>query len=318
MALTEELLSFIIFCMLTFLLYSFYIACAALLLLLLLGLCSCLVAAFRKPPNTKLKLEGLPELLELQQGKDIQSTADSLRNKTRNDPGALPLISRLGLWNQLNSLLNTLNENGPQLLDQVINGIEMLMNYHQLNQDHIEADLMQIVVNHALQDSSNPHLFAYLCQRLIEGKTVWVQNPIHRLFQIIVQEFNRPNVSKQDNALKLMAVIFKRNVPGVPDHWITNCFDYLIRGLDARREQSTEQLCLFFNMMLINESDHNRGLLPSQQQQLSRCVRELVKAIPSRKAAKIQANKDAEPGTETEKHAETEESDTAGLIPDKM
>jgi hypothetical protein len=77
-----------------------------------------------------------------------------------------------------------------------------------------------------------------------------------------------------------MAAFFKREMPGVPDDWITNCADTLSHRLDTEAtDQSVEQLCLFLTTMLIAEPGENCDpILPSRQRQLLTCFEALQRA----------------------------------------
>ena len=85
-------------------------------------------------------------------------------------------------------------------------------------------------------------------QRLVESQIDWTINFIHRLFQLVVDEFNRPLVlindelKSNDNVVKLMAALLKRKISGVPENWITDCADCLIQRLANNLENSIKQL----------------------------------------------------------------------------
>ncbi|KZS19976.1 Uncharacterized protein APZ42_013472 [Daphnia magna] len=273
----------------TFFFFAISILFSCFALLLFIGLCSmCLFGRFIfYRSKIKLILGGLPEL-KSDKGKSIQSVMDSLSKKGLNEADARPLISRIEWWNKINLLVNSLTENQPELLDNVVNDIKGLVGHHGLERDLIEADLTQIIVNKALEDSSKTHLLAHLFHRLIESQTSWTQSLGHRLFQIIVKELNTlSDVDKKNNAIQLMAAIFKRRVPGVPDDWITDTAEWLIKRFDADIKHSSQQLCLFLSTILVNEHDDDCNLLPSQQRQLLPCVKALEKAILGRKFNKV-------------------------------
>ena len=122
-------------------------------------------------------------------------------------------------------------------------------------------------------------------QRLVESQIDWTINFIHRLFQLVVDEFNRPLVlindelKSNDNVVKLMAALLKRKISGVPENWITDCADCLIQRLANNLENSTEQLWFFLKTILTNESDDDCNLLPSQQNQLLPCIQALQEAV---------------------------------------
>ena len=172
----------------------------------------------------------------------------------------------------MNRFMKTFPEN-KESLDQVVISLEMLLRHHQLDQSKVEKDLARVIFDKALQDPTNAQLYARLCQRLMASKIDWSTNFIHRLFQLVVDEFNRPLVredspplkSNNTNTVKLMATLLKRKIPRVPDDWITDVADCLIQRLADNLENSTEYLCLFLKTMLINDSDDNCNLLPSQQ-----------------------------------------------------
>ena len=276
----------------------------------------------RGPTGIKLRLRGLPVNSEPDQS--IESTLDALMKNSLNDPGAHLLISRLNWWNQMNRFVKTLSEN-KENLDQVVTSLEVLLRHHQLDQSKVEKDLARVIFDKALQDPTNAHVYAQLCQRLMESKIDWTTDFIHRLFQLVVDEFNRPLVSKEIHALKgynitntvkLMAALLKRKIPRVPDDWITDVADCLIQRLADNLENSTEHLCLFLKTMLINDSDDDCNLLPSQQNRLLPCIQALQEAALNKKkrmstAAKTEIIKEededsTDPESETDTDSETE------------
>jgi hypothetical protein len=166
----------------------------------------------------------------------------------------------------------------------------------------VEKDLARVIFDKALQDPTNSHLYTQLCQRLMESKIDWTTDFIHRLFQLVVDEFNRPLVSRpkeshhalksnNTNTVKLMAALFKRKISRVPDDWITDVAGCLIQRLADNFENSTEYLCLFLKTMLISDSDDNCNLLPSQQNQLLPCIQALQEAALNRKNRMSTADK---------------------------
>jgi hypothetical protein len=171
----------------------------------------------------------------------------------------------------MNRFMKTLQEN-KENLDKVVTSLEVILRHHQLDQSKVEKDLARVIFGKALQDPTNAHLYAQLCQQLMESKIDWTSNFIHRLFQLVVDEFNRPLVRKESHpvksnntsTVKLMAALLKRKISRVPDDWISDCADCLIQRLADNLENSTEHLCLFLKTMLINESDDDCNLLPSQ------------------------------------------------------
>ena len=119
----------------------------------------------RGPAGIKLRLRGLPVNAEPDQS--IESTMDALMKNSLNDPGAHLLISRLNWWNQMNRFMKTLSEN-KENLDQVVTSLEVLLRHHQLDQSKVEKDLARVIFDKALQDPTNAHVYAQLCQRLME------------------------------------------------------------------------------------------------------------------------------------------------------
>jgi hypothetical protein len=251
----------------------------------------------RGSTGIKLRLRGLPVHSEPDQS--IESTIDALIKNGLNDPGAHLLISRLNWWNQMNRFMKTFPEN-KENLDEVVTSLEVLLRHHQLDQSKLEKDLARVIFDKALQDPTNSHLYAQLCQRLMESKIDWTTDFIHRLFQLVVDEFNRLLVSKEShhalksnntNTVKLMAALFKRKISRVPDDWITDVAGCLIQRLADNFENSTEYLCLFLKTMLISDSDDNCNLLPSQQNQLLPCIQALQEAALNRKNRMSTADK---------------------------
>jgi hypothetical protein len=253
----------------------------------------------RGSTGIKLRLRGLPVHSEPDQS--IESTIDALIKNGLNDPGAHLLISRLNWWNQMNRFMKTFPEN-KENLDEVVTSLEVLLRHHQLDQSKVEKDLARVIFDKALQDPTNSHLYTQLCQRLMESKIDWTTDFIHRLFQLVVDEFNRPLVSRpkeshhalksnNTNTVKLMAALFKRKISRVPDDWITDVAGCLIQRLADNFENSTEYLCLFLKTMLISDSDDNCNLLPSQQNQLLPCIQALQEAALNRKNRMSTADK---------------------------
>ena len=223
----------------------------------------------------------------------------------------------------MNRFMKTFPEN-KENLDQVVASLEVLLRHHQLDQSKVEKDLARVIFDKALQDPTNAHVYAQLCQRLMESKIDWTTDFIHRLFQLVVDEFNHPLVSKEShplksnntNTVKLMAALLKRKIPRVPDDWITDVGDCLIQRLADNLENSTEHLCLFLKTMLINDDDDDCNLLPSQQNQLLPCIQALQEAALNRKnrmstADKTEIIKEEDSASESEDSTDTEsETDT--------
>ena len=143
----------------------------------------------------------------------------------------------------------------------------------------------------------------------------WTENIVRLLFQLSVEEFNRPVQGIDDdngettrrqklNNVKLMAAVFKREMPGVPDDWITNCADTLSHRLDTEAtDQSVEQLCLFLTTILIAEPGENCDpILPSRQRQLLTCFEALQRAATPQKVPddRHQQRHENNPDVETE------------------
>jgi hypothetical protein len=172
------------------------------------------------------------------------------------------------------------------------------MNYHQLHRTEAEEDFVDALFNRALHDATLSHLYAKLLKRLRGGdQKGWAHNIVRRLFQLSVEEFNWPlphdnenGVSrrKKSNNIKLMAAIFKREMPGVSDDWITDCADTLVQRLDTcASEQSVEELCLFLTTLLIAEPGEScDSIVPSRQRQLFTCFEALGRATTPTKVTK--------------------------------
>ena len=220
----------------------------------------------------------------------------------------------------MNRFMKTFPEN-KENLDEVVTSLEaVLLRHHQLDQSKVEKDLARVIFDKALQDTTNAHLYAQLCQRLMESKIDWTTDFIHRLFQLVVDEFNHPLVSKEihpsksnnTNTVKLMAALLKRKILRVPDDWITDFADCLIQRLVDNLENSTEHLCLFLKTMLINDSDDDFNLLPLQQNQLLPCIQALQEAALNRKNRMPTADKteiikeEDEDSTDTESETDTD------------
>ena len=168
----------------------------------------------------------------------------------------------------MNRFMKTFPEN-KENLDEVVTSLEaVLLRHHQLDQSKVEKDLARVIFDKALKDPTNAHLYARLCQRLMESKINWEKNFIHRVFQLIVDEFNRALVSKESHRLKsnktsivkLMAALLKRKISGVPDDWMTDFTDCLIQRNAQNLKNSTEHLGLFMKTILINECDDDCNL----------------------------------------------------------
>jgi hypothetical protein len=82
-----------------------------------------------------------------------------------------------------------------------------------------------------------------------------------------------------------MAAVFKREMFGVPDDWITNCADTLSHRLDTQAtDQSVQQLCLFLTTILIAEPGQNFDpIIPSRQRQSLTCFEALQRAATPQK-----------------------------------
>jgi hypothetical protein len=224
---------------------------------------------FSRPDKTKLRLRGLPNNAEPHQ---------------RFEYGDHPFnISRLEWRNQMNRFMEMLPSENKEVIDRVVNHIQVLLSHHQMDQPEVENDLVRVIYDKAVGDPANSHLYVRLCQKLMESHIDWSLdfNFIGRLFQLVVDEFNRPHVlvlrtwllelwdidplrSNKTNIVKLMAAIFKRKIPRVPDEWITDCINCLIQRQAANLDNSTQELFLF--LKTISESDHDcKNLFPSQQ-----------------------------------------------------
>jgi hypothetical protein len=241
-----------------------FVAIGVILMALGLGV---LIFFSRGPTGSiKLLLRGLPVKSEPDQS--IESTMNALTKIGLNNPRAHLLISRLNWWNQMNRLMETLPENKANL-GNVVTSLEMLLRHNQLDQSKVEKDLARVIFEKALKDPTNAQLYARLCQRLMASKIDWSTNFIHRLFQLVVDEFNRPFVSKESelksiclhtSMVKLMAALLKRKISGVPDDWMTDFTDCLIQRNAENLENSTEHLGLFMKTILINECDDDCNL----------------------------------------------------------
>jgi hypothetical protein len=152
------------------------------------------------------------------------------------------------------------------------------MDYHQLHRPEVEEDFVDAIFTRALKDATISHLYAKLLKRMTSSdRKGWTENIVRLLFQLSVEEFNWPILGDENgetrrqkfNNVKLMAAVFKRVMPGVPDDWITNCADTLSHRLDTEvTDQSVEQLCLFLTTILIAEPGENCDpILPSRQRQ---------------------------------------------------
>ena len=67
----------------------------------------------------------------------------------------------------MNRFMKTFPEN-KESLDQVVISLEMLLRHHQLDQSKVEKDLARVIFDKAVQDPTNAHVYAQLCQRLME------------------------------------------------------------------------------------------------------------------------------------------------------
>ncbi|XP_046438054.1 uncharacterized protein LOC124189701 isoform X2 [Daphnia pulex] len=253
----------------------------------------------------------------------IQSTMAAFIENGMDDELAPLVVSRLEWCNQINRYLDML-KNTPESIESVANGIEVLMNYHQLHRSEAEQDLVDAIFSRALKNGNISHLYAKLLKRLRSGdqQKGWTQNIVRLLFQLAVEEFNRPLDSDDENGksrlekfnnVKLMAAIFKREMPGVPDGWITDCAETLIYRLETGvTEESVKQLCLFLTTLLIAEPGENcDSITPTRQRQLLTCFEALERAatspkVPQQPDVKIQKS---DATTQTLK-PESEESDT--------
>ncbi|XP_046438049.1 uncharacterized protein LOC124189670 isoform X1 [Daphnia pulex] len=284
----------------------------------------------KSPSKSELKLQGLPVQPTRKDGQPesmrfqrrIQSTMAAFIENGMDDELAPLVVSRLEWCNQINRYLDML-KNTPESIESVANGIEVLMNYHQLHRSEAEQDLVDAIFSRALKNGSISHLYAKLLKRLRSGdQKGWTQNIVRLLFQFAVEEFNRPLDSDDENSksrvekfnnVKLMAAIFKREMPGVPDGWITDCAETLIYRLETGvTEESVKQLCLFLTTLLIAEPGENcDSITPTRQRQLLTCFEALERAatppkVPQQPDVKIQKS---DATTQTLK-PESDESDT--------
>jgi hypothetical protein len=243
---------------------------------------------------------------------------DALMAKGFGDPGAPRLISRLEWRNQMNRFMEMLPSENEEVLDRVVNHIQVLLSHHQMDQPEVEKDLVRVIYDKAVGDPANSHLYVRLCQKLTESQINWTLDFIGRLFQLVVDEFNRPLVledidplrtSNKTNVVKLMVAIFKRKIPRVPDEWITDCVNCLIQRQAANLDNSTQELCLFLKTILISESDHDcNNLLPSQQNLLLPGIEALQRAILNWKLTNEDTSEssDSSSSSESEKDSESE------------
>jgi hypothetical protein len=94
----------------------------------------------KAPSKSELKLRGLQVQPTRKDGKHesmrfhrrIESTMAALIENGMDDEVAPLLVSRLEWWNQINRYLDML-KNTPESIESVANGLEVLMNYHQLD-----------------------------------------------------------------------------------------------------------------------------------------------------------------------------------------
>jgi hypothetical protein len=296
---------------------SLVIGIASLFSLLVILLCRpAWTYLFSRPDSTKLRLRGLPTNAEPDES--IESTMDALMAKGFGDPGAPRLISRLEWRNQMNRFMEMLPSENEEVLDRVVNHIQVLLSHHQMDQPEVEKDLVRVIYDKVVGDPANSHLYVRLCQKLTESQINWTLDFIGRLFQLVVDEFNRPLVledidqlrSNKTNVVKLMAAIFKRKIPRVPDEWITDCVNCLIQRQAANLDNSTQELCVFLKTILISESDHDcNNLLPSQQNLLLPCIESLQRAILNRKMTTeeiLESSDSSSSESETDSESETE------------
>jgi hypothetical protein len=226
-------------------------------------------------------------------------------------------------------------KNTPESIESVANGIEALMNYHQLHRSEVEEDLVDAIFSRALRNGNISHLYAKLLKRLTSGdQKGWTQNIVHLLFQLAVEEFNRPLDSNDGNGksrvekfnnVKLMAAIFKREMPGVPDSWITDCAETLIYRFETEAtKESVKQLCIFLTTLLIAEPGEDCDpITPSLQRQLLTYVEALERAatplkVPQQSDVKIQKSKSdaTTPTLKPESDGRDTESDGTELVRD--
>jgi len=65
----------------------------------------------------------------------------------------------------MNRFMKTFPEN-KENLDEVVTSLEaVLLRHHQLDQSKVEKDLARVIFDKAIQDPTNAHLYAQLCQR---------------------------------------------------------------------------------------------------------------------------------------------------------
>jgi hypothetical protein len=285
----------------------------------------------KSPSKSELKLRRLPVQPTRKDGQPesrferrMQSTMEVLIENGMDDEVATLIVSRLECWNQINGYLDML-KNTPESIESVTNGIEVLMNYHQLHRSEVEEDLVDAIFSRALKNGSISNLYAKLLKQLRSGdQKGWTQNIVHLLFQLAVDEFNRPLDSDDENGksrvekfnnVKLMAAILKREMPGVPDGWITDCADTLVHRLETEAtEESFDQLCIFLTTLLIAEPGEDFDpITPSLQRQLLTYFEALERAatppkVPQQPAVKIQKSK-SDATTQTLK-PESDGSDT--------
>lgn len=219
---------------------------------------------------------------------------NALRENGMEHETAPRLVARLQWWNQLNHFLDMLH-NTEESIQNVTTGITVLMNYHELHQEEVEEDFVNLVFSRVLQDGNLSHLYAKLFKRLRKGNDKdWTQNIVRRLFQLCVDEFNTPYPDGEERALvkcrrannvKLMASMFKREMPGVPDDWITDCADSLIHRVDQDvNEQTVQELHLFVKTLLLPEPGENCDPIhPTRQRQLLACFDAIERAASPRK-----------------------------------
>ena len=264
------------------------------------GWCVRMLRNRKNPSKSELELRGLPIKSTRKNGRPestrfqrrIQLAMETLMENGIDDDTTTRLVSRLEWWNQINRYLDML-KNTDESIDSVATGIESLMDYHQFHRSEVEEDFVDAIFTRALKDATISHLYAKLLKRMWSSdRKGWTENIVRLLFQLSVEEFNRPVLGIDDdngettrrqklNNVKLMAAVFKREMPGVPDDWITNCADTLSHRLDTEvTDQSVEQLCLFLTTMLIAEPGENcDSILPSRhQRQMLTCFEALQRA----------------------------------------
>ncbi|XP_059350965.1 uncharacterized protein LOC132087908 [Daphnia carinata] len=219
---------------------------------------------------------------------------DTLKETGMDHENAPGLVSRLHWLHRLNHFLDILH-NTEESIQHVAAGISMLMNYHEAHQQEAEEDLVNLVFTRVLQDGNLSHLYAKLFKRLRKGSDkAWTLNIVRRLFQLCVDEFNAVYPEYQESALlkcrrannvKLMASMFKRELPGIPDDWITDCANSLIRRVDQDvNEQTVKELHLFVKTLLLPEPGENCAPIhPSRQRQLLDCFDAIERAASPRR-----------------------------------